>query len=57
MLRPCLGQKVPVNEPILFAPGIVSISNHSSVAISPDGKYFFFNSDGIYWIMQVLLKN
>lgn len=42
---PYLGQKPPVNEPILFAPGIVSNGrNHSSAAISPDGKE-------IYWAM------
>jgi Tol biopolymer transport system component len=41
---PYLGQKPPVNEPVLFAPGIVSNGrNHSSVAISPDGKE-------LYWI-------
>jgi hypothetical protein len=41
---PHLGQKPPVNEPVLFAPGIVSNGrNHSSVAISPDGKE-------LYWI-------
>jgi len=35
-----LGQIPPVNEPVLFAPGIVSsqAGNHSSIAISPDGK-------------------
>jgi len=36
---PYLGQKPPVSEPLLFAPGIISNGvNHSSVAISPDGK-------------------
>ena len=36
---PYLGQTSPVNEPLIFAPGIVSNGrNHSSVAISPDGK-------------------
>ena len=40
---PYLGQTPPKSEPVLFAPGIVSTSrNHSSVAISPDGKE-------IYW--------
>lgn len=40
---PYLGQKPPKNEPVLFAPGIVSNGrNHSSAAISPDGKE-------IYW--------
>ncbi len=40
---PYLGQTPPVNRPVLFAPGIVSTGrNHSSVAISPDGKE-------IYW--------
>jgi Tol biopolymer transport system component len=42
---PYLGQTLPENKPILFAPGIVSNgSNHSSAAISPDGKE-------IYWTM------
>jgi len=39
-----LGQKPPVNEPVLFAPGIVSHGrNHSSVAISPDGKELYWS--------------
>jgi len=42
---PYLGQNPPLNIPVLFAPGIVSNSrNHSSAAISPDGKE-------IYWTM------
>lgn len=42
---PYLGQKTPINEPVVFAPGIVSDGrNHSSVAISPDGKE-------LYWAM------
>ena len=41
---PYLGQTAPVNEPILFAPGIVSNGrNHSSVAISPDGKELYWS--------------
>jgi len=41
---PYLGQKPPVNKPVLFAPGIVSNGrNHSSVAISPDGKEFYWS--------------
>jgi hypothetical protein len=36
---PYLGQTLPVNEPVIFAPGIVSYGgNHSSLAISPDGR-------------------
>jgi ankyrin repeat protein len=47
---PYLGQKPPVNEPVLFAPGIVSNGrNHSSVAICPDGKE-------IYWSMSNKLR-
>jgi len=44
---PYLGQTPPIGEPILFAPGIVSTNwgNHSSAAISPDGKE-------IYWEMR-----
>ena len=43
---PYLGQTPPVNKPVIFAPGIVSTDagNHSSAAISPDGKE-------IYWTM------
>lgn len=41
---PYLGQKPPVSEPVLFAPGIVSSGkNHSSVAISPDGKEIYWS--------------
>jgi Tol biopolymer transport system component len=41
---PYLGQKPPVKEPVLFAPGIVSNGrNHSSVAISPDGKELYWS--------------
>lgn len=41
-----LGQTPPQKDPVLFAPGIVSTEagNHSSAAISPDGKE-------IYWTM------
>ncbi len=43
---PYLGQTPPLSKPLLFAPGIVSTNagNHSSAAISPDGKE-------IYWTM------
>ncbi|MBN2244547.1 MAG: hypothetical protein JW755_01745, partial [Candidatus Aminicenantes bacterium] len=41
---PYLGQKPPVKEPVLFAPGIVSNGrNHSSVTISPDGKELYWS--------------
>ena len=41
---PYLGQTPPASEPILFAPGIVSNGrNHSSVAISPDGKELYWS--------------
>ena len=43
---PYLGQKPPVNEPVLFAPGIVSNGrNHSSVTISQDGKEFYWSGE------------
>jgi len=39
-----LGQTPPVNEPVLFAPGIVSDGrNHSSIAIGPDGKEIYWS--------------
>jgi len=45
---PYLGQTPPVNEPVTFAPEIVSDGrNHSSASISPDGKE-------IYW---AIVKN
>lgn len=41
---PYLGQKPPLNGPVLFAPGIVSNGrNHSSVAISLDGKELYWS--------------
>jgi len=41
---PYLGQTPPVKEPVLFAPGIVSNGkNHSSVAISADGKELYWS--------------
>jgi hypothetical protein len=50
---PYLGQTPPVNEPILFAPGIVSISNHSSVAISPDGKELYWCRNEKIWFTKM----
>lgn len=48
---PYLGQTPPENEPVIFAPGIVSTNagNHSSAAFSPDGKE-------IYWSMRRNLR-
>jgi hypothetical protein len=48
---PYLGQTPPVNEPVLFAPGIVSTDagNHSSVAISPDGKELYWSVGDKIW--------
>jgi len=41
---PYLSQIPPTSEPVLFAPGIVSNGgNHSSVAISPDGKEIYWS--------------
>jgi Tol biopolymer transport system component len=41
---PYLGQTPPVQGPVLFAPGIVSNGrNHSSIAISPDGKELYWS--------------
>jgi len=43
-IGPYLGQKPPVNDPVIFAPGIISNGrNHSSVAISPDGKELYWS--------------
>jgi len=50
---PYLGQKPPVKEPILFAPGIVSTSNHSSVAISPDGKELYWCRNEKIWFTKL----
>ena len=39
-----LGQNPPVNDPVIFAPGIISNGrNHSSVAISSDGKELYWS--------------
>lgn len=44
LIGPYLGQKPPVNDPVIFAPGIISNGrNHSSVAISPDGKELYWS--------------
>ena len=52
---PYLGQKPPDNEPVLFAPGIVSHSrNHSSVAISLDGKELYWSGvDRKIWFTEL----
>ena len=43
---PYLGQTPPANDPVLFAPGIVSNGrNHSSVAISPDGEELYWSGE------------
>ena len=54
---PYLGQTPPVKEPALFAPGIVSTDagNHSSVAISPDGREFYWEMRAKIWFTK--LKN
>jgi Tol biopolymer transport system component len=53
---PYLGQKPPINDPVLFAPGIVSNGkNHSSVAISPDGKELYWSgAKRKLWITQLV---
>jgi hypothetical protein len=38
---PYLGQKPPVKEPVVFAPGII-LSAHCSAAFSPDGEEVYF---------------
>ncbi len=46
LIGPYLGQQPPVNDPVTFAPGIVSNGrNHSSVAISPDGKELYWSGE------------
>lgn len=39
------GQEPPGNEPVVFAPGIVSVDNADAVGctFSPDGKEFYFS--------------
>ena len=47
---PYFGQKAPVEEPVEFAPGIVSNgSNASSAAVSPDGKEIYWDVDKIWF--------
>jgi Tol biopolymer transport system component len=50
-----LWQTPPVKEPVLFAPGIVSNGrNHSSVAISPDGKELYWSGvDRKIWFTKL----
>ena len=51
-----LGQTPPVSEPLLFAPGIVSSTewgNHSSVAISPDGKELYWEKKRKIWFTKL----
>ena len=52
---PYLGQKPPENEPVLFAPGIVSNGrNHSSVAISPDGtELYWAGAENKIWLTKL----
>ena len=54
------GPEMPMLDRLLsevFAPGIVSteLYNHSSIAMSPDGKYLFFLAMGrgfnaVFWV-------
>jgi len=48
---PYLGQIPPVDKPLLFARGIVTTDagNHSSPAISPDGKEIYWSMKGKIW--------
>ena len=52
---PYLGQTPPGNEQELFAPGIVSTTagNHSSVAISPDGKELIWSMTEKLWFTKL----
>jgi Tol biopolymer transport system component len=52
---PYLGQKPPVNDPVIFAPEIISNGrNHSSVAISPDGKELYWSGvKGKIWFTKL----
>ena len=49
---PYLGQTPPGDEPVLFAPGIVSTDagNHSSPAFSPDGKEIYWEVSAKIWL-------
>ena len=52
---PYLGQAPPKDEQVLFAPGIVSTDpgNHSSVAISPDGKELIWSMSEKLWFTRL----
>lgn len=43
---PYLGEKPPINEPLIFAKGIVSSGvDHCSASFSPDGKEIYWEID------------
>jgi hypothetical protein len=50
-----LGQTPPGDEPVLFAPGIVSTNagNHSSPAFSPDGKELYWEMSAKIWFTKL----
>ena len=55
---PCLGQQTPREEPVLFAPGIVTSGMYTrDVSMTPDGKYFFFMSTHLNSEIEVMGKN
>ncbi|MFH1196480.1 MAG: hypothetical protein V1720_12320 [bacterium] len=62
---PYLGQTPPLDDPLVFAPGIVSKgSNASTAAVSPDGKEIYWDVDKIWftklengkWIMPEMVS-
>jgi len=51
---PYLGQDPPGNEPKIFAPDIVTTSEHSSISVSSDGKEMYWGSEGNIWMTKLL---
>ena len=52
---PYLGQTLPVNEPAVFAPGIVTTDagNHSSPAFSPDDREIYWSMNYKIWFTKL----
>lgn len=50
---PYFGQDPPGNEPKIFAPDIVTTSEHSSISTSSDGKEMYWGSEGNIWMTKL----
>ena len=59
-----LGQPLPGDIPVVFAPGIISVDStieHGSPSFSPDGKYLFFTrgvfpgNEDVMWVSAKII--